>query len=97
MVKTPTSVLLLVVLPLMCFGGEDRVLPPLEIPVLTDASAIQVDGELTDWRQVIGPPMLTEQNTWQDPTVDDGGDRPYFLAHEVWIAIAPSGSRASRP
>ena len=88
MVKTRTSVLLLLVLPLRCFGGEDRVLPPLEIPVLTSEEAIQVDGDLADWRQVIGPPLLTVSDMWVDVT--EGGSEgllDYWL--EVWIAVQP--------
>ena len=90
MVKARTSVLLLVVLPLRCFGGEAPVLPPLEIPVLTNEDAIQVDGDLTDWEQIIGPPMLKEIDTWGDPTESD-----YAFCHqqqfriEIWIAVVP--------
>ena len=88
--RNTALVFLLAAFPLRSFAGEDRVLPPLEIPVLTEADAIQVDGDLTDWRQAIGPPMLTEQTTWQDPTVDDGAaDWPYNFYFEVWIGIKP--------
>ena len=50
--RNTALVFLLAAFPRMCFGGEGPVLPPLEIPVLTDAGAIQLDGDLTDWRQV---------------------------------------------
>ena len=90
MVKTRTSVLLLLVLPLRCFGGEDRVLPPLEIPVLTDVGAIQLDGDLADWQQVAGPPLLSSYGMWGDVTEGDGlseGQLDRWV--EVWIAVQP--------
>ena len=73
----------------MCFGGEAPVLPPLEIPVLTDADAIQVDGDLTDWRQVIGPPILTVADTWGDPTESDYAYCPQLFWIEIWMAVLP--------
>ena len=88
--RNTALVLLLVVFPLMCFGGEGPVLPPLEVPVLTDVDAIQLDGDLTDWRQVIGPPLLTTYDMWRDVTEGDGtrnGQLDYRL--EVWIAVLP--------
>ena len=86
--RTTALVFLLVVLPRMCFGGEGPVLPPLEIPVLTEADAIQVDGDLADWRQVIGPPLLTTGDMWGDVTEGDGhGQLDRWV--DVWIAVQP--------
>ena len=82
-------VLLLVVLPRMCFGGQGRVLPPLEIPVLTDADAIQVDGDLADWRQAIGPPTLAMIDMWGDVTEGDATSDVLDYRLEVWIAVRP--------
>ena len=81
--------LLLVVLPLRSFAGDPPVLPPLEVPVLADAAAIQLDGDLTDWRQVIGPPMLKEIDTWADPSESDHGYCPGTFSIEIWIAVLP--------
>lgn len=87
--KTRTSVLLLVVLPLRCFGGEAPVLPPLEIPVLTNEDAIQLDGDLADWRQVIGPPTLAMIDMWGDVTEGDGMSDVLDYRLEVWLAVLP--------
>ena len=84
-----TAVVLFAALPGICSAGEPPVLPPLEIPVLTDADAIQVDGDLTDWRQVIGPPMLKEIDTWADPTESAHGYCPSTFWIEIWIAVLP--------
>ena len=41
--------------------------------MLTNEDAIQVDGDLTDWRQVIGPPTLAMNvDMWGDVTEGDG-------------------------
>ncbi len=87
--RTTALVFLLVVLPRMCFGGEAPVLPPLEIPVLTDADAIQVDGDLADWRQVIGPPLLATYEMWADPSESAHGYCPGTFWIEIWIAVLP--------
>ena len=88
--RNTALVFLLAAFPLRSFAGEDRVLPPLEIPVLTDASAIQVDGDLTDWRQVIGPPMLKETDMWVDPSESDYAFCPQQLFWiEIWTAVLP--------
>ena len=90
MLRRMTAVVLFAALPGICSAGGPPVLPPLEIPVLTDADAIKVDGDLTDWRQVIGPPLLTTYDMWQDVTEGDGtrnGQLDFRL--EVWIAVLP--------
>ena len=74
-------------LPLRCFGGEAPVLPPLEIPVLTDADAIQLDGDLADWRKAIGPPLLTTYDTWADPSESAYCPSTFWI--EIWIAALP--------
>ena len=90
MLRAIALVLLLAALPGICSAGEPPVLPPLEIPALTEADAIQVDGDLADWRQVIGPPMLALIDMWGDPTESD-----YAFCHqqqfriEIWIAVVP--------
>ncbi len=90
MLRAIALVLLFAALPGICSAGDPPVLLPLEIPVLTDADAIQVDGDLGDWRQVIGAPMLTERDVWADPTESD-----YAFCHqqlfriEIWIAVVP--------
>ena len=90
MLRAIAFVLLFAALPGFCSAGDPPVLPPLEIPVLTDADAIQLDGDLTDWRQVIGPPMLALIDIWGDPTESD-----YAFCHqqqfriEIWIAVVP--------
>lgn len=71
----------------MCFGGEAPVLPPLEIPVLTDADAIQLDGDLADWRKAIGPPLLTTYDTWADPSESAYCPSTFWI--EIWIAALP--------
>ena len=58
MLRAISLVLLFAALPGVCSAGDPPVLPPLEIPVLAEADAIQVDGDLADWRQIIGPPTL---------------------------------------
>ena len=86
--RSLTAVVLFAALPGICSAGDPPVLPPLEIPVLTNADAIQVDGDLADWRQVIGPPLLTLSDMWVDVT--EGGSEgllDYWL--EVWIAVQP--------
>ena len=90
MLRAIALVLLFAVLPGICSAGDPPVLPPLEIPVLTDAGAIRLDGDLTDWRQAIGPPTLTLIDMWGDPTESD-----YAFCHqqlfriEIWIAVVP--------
>ncbi len=88
--RNTALVLLLVALPLTSLAGDAPVLPPLEIPVLTDAGAIQLDGDLTDWRQVIGPPLLTSYGMWGDVTEGSGtSDGQWDRWVEVWIAVQP--------
>ena len=90
MLRSMTAVVLLAALPGICSAGDPPVLPPLEIPVLTNEEAIQVDGDLTDWRKAIGPPLLTTYDIWTDVTEGDGaseGQLDYRL--EVWIAVQP--------
>ena len=89
MLRAIALVLLFAALPGMCSAGGPPVLPPLEIPVLTDADAIQVDGDLTDWQQVIGPPLLTTYDTWTDPTESDYAFCPSTFWIEIWIAALP--------
>ena len=90
MLKRMRPVVLFAALPGICSAGEPPVPPPLEIPVLMDSEAIRVDGKLSDWRLAIGPPMLTELTTWQDPTVGDAvADYLYPFYFEVWIGIKP--------
>ncbi len=89
MLRAPALVLLFAALPGICSAGEPPVLLPLEIPVLTDAHAIQVDGDLTDWRQIIGPPMLKEIDTWADPSESAHGYCPGTFWIEIWIAVLP--------
>ena len=56
--------------------------------MLTEADAIQVDGDLADWRQVIGPPLLTTGDMWGDVTEGDGhGQLDRWV--DVWIAAQP--------
>ena len=82
-------VLLLAALPLRSFAGDPPVLPPLEIPVLTDAHAIQLDGDLTDWRRVIGPPTLAPIDMWGDVTEGDPMRDLLDYHLDVWIAVLP--------
>ena len=89
MLRATALVLLFAALPGICSAGDPPVLPPLEIPVLADADAIQVDGDLTDWRQVIGPPLLTTYDTWADPTESDYAYCPSTFWIEIWIAALP--------
>ena len=90
MLRVIPLVLLFAALPGICSAGDPPVLPPLEIPVLTEADAIQVDGDLADWRRVIGPPTLALIDMWGDPTESD-----YAFCHqqqfwiEIWIAVVP--------
>ena len=87
--RSMTAVLLFAALPGICSAGDPPVLPPLEIPVLTEADAIQVDGDLTDWRQVIGPPTLKEIDTWGDPRESSDGYCPLTFWISIWIAVLP--------
>ena len=89
MLRAIALVLLFAALPGICSAGDPPVLPPLEIPVLTDADAIQLDGDLTDWREVIGPPLLTEYEVWQDPTESDYAYCPSTFWISIWIAALP--------
>ena len=88
--RSMTAVVLFAALPGVCSAGDAPVLPPLEIPVLTDAGAIQLDGDLTDWRQVIGPPLLTERDVWADPTESPCcAFCPSTFWISIWIAVLP--------
>ncbi len=87
--RSVTAIVLFAALPRICSAGEPPVLPPLEIPVLADADAIQVDGDLTDWRQVIGPPTLAMIDMWGDVTEGDGVISVLDYRLEVWIAVLP--------
>ena len=88
--RSMTAVVLFAALPGVCSAGGPPVLPPLEIPVLTDADAIQVDGDLEDWRQVIGPPTLALIDMWGDPSESDIAYCPQQLFWiEIWIAVLP--------
>ena len=89
MLRAIAGFLLFAALPGICSAGEPPVLPPLEIPVLTDADAIQLDGDLADWRQVIGPPLLTERDVWADPSESDGAYCPGLFWIEIWMAVLP--------
>ncbi len=89
MLRAISLVLLFAALPGICSAGEPPVLPPLEIPVLADADVIQVDGDLTDWRQVTGAPLLTERDVWRDPTESDIAFCPDTFWIEIWIAVLP--------
>ena len=89
MLRSMTAVLLFAALPGICSAGDPPVLPPLEIPVLTDADAIQLDGDLADWRQAIGPPILTVADTWGDPTESDYAFCPQLFWIEIWMAVLP--------
>ena len=89
MMRSMTALLLFAALPGICSAGEPPVLPPLEIPVLTNEDAIQVDGDLTDWRQAIGPPILTVADTWGDPTESDYAFCPQLFWIEIWTAVLP--------
>ena len=57
--------------------------------MLTDAHAIQVDGDLTDWRQIIGPPTLALIDMWGDPSESDSAYCPQLFWIEIWIAVLP--------
>ena len=87
MLRAKTLVLLFAALPGICSAGGPPVLSPLEIPVLTDAGAIQLDRDLTDWRQVVGPPTLTQTDMWRDPTESDSGFCPSTFWISIWIAV----------
>ena len=88
--RNTALVFLLAAFPLRSFAGEPPVLPPLEIPVLTGANTIQVDGDLTDWRQVIGPPTLAMIDMWSDPTESPCcAYCPGTFWIEIWIAVLP--------
>ena len=88
--RNTALVFLLAAFPLRSLAGGPPVLPPLEIPVLTDVDAIQVDGDLADWRQVIGPPTLKETDMWVDPSESDYAFCPQQLFWiEIWIAVLP--------
>ena len=89
MLRSMTALLLFAALPGICSAGDPPVLPPLEIPVLTEADAIQVDGDLADWRQVIGPPTLALIDMWGDPTESDTGYCLGTFWIEIWIAVLP--------
>ena len=89
MLRSMTALVLFAALPGICSAGGPPVLPPLEIPVLTDVDAIQVDGALEDWRQVIGPPLLTTYDTWGDVTESDYAFCPQLFWIEIWIAVLP--------
>ncbi len=89
MLRAIALVLLFTALPGICSAGDPPVLPPLEIPVLADADVIQVDGDLTDWRQVTGAPLLTERDVWTDPTESDYAFCPGTFWIEIWIAVVP--------
>ena len=86
--RSVTAIVLFAALPRISSAGEPPVQPPLEIPVLADADAIQLDGDLADWRQVIGPPTLAPIDMWGDVTEGDGNLLvDYHL--DVWIAVLP--------
>ena len=89
MLRAIAGFLLFAALPGICSAGDPPVLPPLEIPVLTEADAIQVDGDLADWRQVIGPPTLTVRDVWTDPSESDYAFCPQTFWFELWIAVLP--------
>ena len=89
MLRAPALVLLFAALPGICSAGDPPVLPPLEIPVLTNGDAIQVDGDLGDWRQVIGPPTLAMIDMWGDVTEGDPMRDLLDFRLEVWIAVLP--------
>ena len=89
MLRSMTALVLFAALPGICSAGGPPVLAPLEIPVLTDVDAIQVDGALTDWRQVIGPPILTVADTWTDPSESTSAFCPQLFWIEIWIAVLP--------
>ncbi len=89
MLRSMTALVLFAALPGICSAGGPPVLPPLEIPVLTEADAIQLDGDLTDWRQVIGPPILTVADTWTDPSESTYAFCPQLFWIEIWIAVLP--------
>ena len=96
MLRSMTALVLFAALPGICSAGGPPVLPPLEIPVLTEADAIQVDGDLTDWRQVIGPPILTVADTWTDPTESTICVLPAAFLDRDLDCRAAAGSRARR-
>ena len=89
MLRAIAGFLLFAALPGICSAGDPPVLLPLEIPVLTDADAIQVDGDLGDWRQVIGPPTLAMIDMWGDVTEGDPMRDLLDFRLEVWIAVLP--------
>ena len=88
--RNTALVFLLAAFPLRSFAGEPPVLPPLEVPVLTNVDAIQVDGDLTDWRQVIGPPTLAMIDMWGDPTESPCcAYCPSTFWIGIWMAVLP--------
>ena len=89
MLRAISLVLLFAALPGVCSAGDPPVLPPLEIPVLAEADAIQVDGDLADWRQIIGPPTLALIDMWGDPSESDSAYCPQLFWIEIWIAVLP--------
>ena len=89
MLRAIAGFLLFAALPGICSAGDPPVLLPLEIPVLTNEDAIQVDGDLTDWRQVIGPPTLATIDMWGDVTEGDPMRDLLDFRLEVWIAVLP--------
>ena len=97
MLRAISLVLLFAALPGICSAGDPPVLPPLEIPVLADADVIQLDGDLTDWRQVTGAPTCSQNVTYgrtpQSPTMRSA--RSYFLDRDLDCRAA-AGSRARR-
>ncbi len=87
MLRAISLVLLFAALPGICSAGDPPVLPPLEIPVLTNEDAIQVDGDLADWRQVIGPPTLAMIDMWGDPSESAYCPSTFWI--EIWISVLP--------
>ena len=88
MLRAIALVLLFAALPGV-WAGDPPVLPPLKVPVLTDADAIQLDGDLTDWRHVIGPPTLAPIDMWGDVTEGDPMRDLLDYHLDVWIAVLP--------
>ena len=89
MLRAIALVLLFAALPGVCSAGDPPVLPPLKVPVLTDADAIQLDGDLADWRHVIGPPTLAPIDMWGDVTEGDPMRDLLDYHLDVWIAVLP--------
>jgi len=59
----------------------------------TDVAAIQLDGNLGDWRTILGDPVLTGEDFFADPNVGDGAAyNPADLEFNVWMGWhQPSG------